>query len=122
MSEFRINNCNITGDNPHFGDKYFYESHDGFLRMNPELTELEKDIAKTIFDNEQIDLRRQNLLSSLITIKNEGQINHNSNSSIWKNFISKLKENGLDKIANKIIQYCLEKAPEIGLLLASHFR
>jgi|GEM_PF-4225165 len=119
MSEFKITDCNITGDNPHFGDKYVYKSHNSFLRNNPELTELERNIAKTIFENEQADLQRQVLLNSLIAIKNEGQIEQKNDSNIWKNFVSKLKENGLDQIANKVIQYCLEKAPELGLILVS---
>lgn len=119
MSEYRINNCNITGDNPHFGDKYIYKTHDGFINTNPDLSEFEKEIVKLIFSNEESEKRRQRLLETLLLIKNGGTVAKENDRSIWKTFISKLKEKGLDKIASKVIQYSIEKAPEWGFILSS---
>lgn len=117
MSDYNIQNVNIKGDNTHFGDKYIFKSYQDFQKANPDLSELEKEIAKKIFGIIKKDEDQQLLLNILQNLSGqELQKVKEKDLAIWEKFLIKLKEAGMENLADKVVIYTLESLEKIPYL------
>lgn len=103
MSNYNFNNVNIVGDNNHIGDKYF--SYDNFLKTHTNLDGSEREVIRTIFETDYIDIQKDKLLKSfekIINNKNKKLRIDEGEKYLWKKFKEKLVDKGLVKAANAV--------------------
>lgn len=116
MSNFRLNDVTIKGDNTHIGNKYV--SYGDFLQLNPDLDELEKSIVKTVYDLFEDDDYRVQFLSSFEKIRRDDtEEPSESEISLWVRLKDKLIDKGLDEGIEAVKSFLYKNSPMLSQII-----